>query len=285
VAFRQNHQSFDAATLNYSGRENWQLNYAYVTNVNRIFGDDANETVGKGTDRSQRPAGALGDHNQNTHLINALYDGWSFGALESYVYLVDNEDFARASTNTYGARFFGRVRPEKLTYFYTLELARQHSRGNNPANYDATYLRAIAGLSLPRVSLQFTHERLGSDNGAGFITPFATLHRYQGWADKFAALTPNEGVVANSITLAGRWPGFRYRFQYHDFAADASTNGRKNNFGKEFGAQLQYRFKQKYFAEIKYADYRGRDSATGLGGLDSDTRRLFLSLSASIGDD
>ena len=270
VAFRQNHQSFDAASLQYTGAENWQFNYAYVNNVNRIFGDQSDN----------RPAGLLGDHEQNTHLANLVYEGWSAGLIEGYAYLVDNKDFARASTDTVGLRFNGSTRPKQVSYLYTLEYARQHSSGNNPRTYQTNYWRLMGGLAYKRLSLQLSQERLGSDNDSGFITSFATLHRYQGWADKFAALTPNEGVVANTLTLAGRWPGFRYRVQYHDF----NTSQGSGDIGTELGLHLQYRFKQKYFVEMKYADYRGQDGATGVGGLSADTRRLFLTLSASFGD-
>ena len=270
VAFRQNHQSFDAASLEYTGAGDWALNYAYVTNVNRIFGDQSDN----------RPAGLLGDHKQNTHLANLVYEGWSAGSVEGYAYLIDNEDFERASTDTVGLRFSGSARPKQLSYLYTLEYARQRSGGNNPRSYETSYWRLMGGLAYKRLSLQLSRERLGSDNNAGFVTPFATLHRYQGWADKFAALTPDEGVVASTLTVAGRWPGFRYRVQYHDF----NTSKGSGDIGTELGLHLQYRFKLKYFVELKYADYRGQDGATGVGGLSSDSRRLFLTLSATVGD-
>lgn len=270
VAFRQNHQSFDAASLNYSGFEDWTLSYAYVANVNRIFGDRSDD----------RPAGLLGDHEQDSHLANLVYEGFSAGLIEGYAYLIDNKDFERASTDTVGLRFNGSVRPDQLTYLYTLEYARQHSDSRNPRSYKTNYWRFMGGLSYKRLSLQLSQERLGSNNNAGFVTPFATLHRYQGWADKFVALTPNEGIEANSVTVAGRWPGFRYRIQYHDFDVSRGSG----DIGKEFGLHLQYRLQQKYFIEIKYADYRGQDGASGIGGLDTDTKRLFLTLSATVGD-
>lgn len=277
VAFRQNHQSFDALSVNFAGAENWDLSYAYVANVNRIFGDRADD----------EPAGLAGDHEQNTHLANAVYSGWSAGELEGYAYLIDNEDLPRFSTDTVGVRFSGSTRPQSVSYLYTAEFARQRAGGNNPREYSANYWRLEAGLAYKRVSLEATHERLESDNLAGFVTPLATLHRYQGWADKFVALTPNEGLIANSLTLAGRWPGFRYRLQYHEFNADVgSGRAASTKIGREFGFHLQYRFRLKYFAELKYARYRaqsGAASATGVAGLDSDTSRLFLTLSASLG--
>ncbi len=269
LGFRQNNQSFDAASLAFVSQNDFRLDYAYVINANRIFGDDADD----------RPAGQLGDHEHDTHLLNATFDGWSAGSLETYAYLIDNDDFQRASTDTYGARFSGRARPGRLTYLYTLEFAHQRSSSGNPVDYDANYWRISGGLSYKRLSVQLTQERLGSDSGSGFVTPLATLHKFQGWADKFAAGTPNDGLVANFITVAGRWPGFRYRIQYHDFDTDVGSR----DIGREIGLHLQRRIRQNYLLELKYADYRAQDGAAGPGNLGTDLRRLFLSFSARFG--
>lgn len=268
VSFRQNHQSFDALSLGYSDNENWALNYAYLINANRIFGEQSDNG----------PPGVLGDHEQNTHLLNIVYSGLSAGEFEAYSYLIDNKDFARASTDTQGLRFNGSVRPNRITYSYTAEVARQKSSAENPQNYRTWYSRITGGISYRRLSLTVSQERLGSDNSAGFITPFATLHRYQGWADKFAAMTPNEGLVDTNVTLAGRFPGFRYRLQFHDFSTDKNSS----DIGTEIGAHIQWRIKQKYFIELKYADYSAANSAPSTGGLNNDTRRLFLSLATTF---
>ncbi|MFK7975711.1 MAG: alginate export family protein [Halioglobus sp.] len=274
VSFRQNHQSFDAASLSYTNEESWALSYAYVANVNRIFGDES----------ENGPAGLLGDHEQDTHLLNGVYSGGAFGELEAYGYLIDNKDFERASTDTWGLRFSGSVKPQRITFSYTAELANQRSADSNPADYETWYSRVKAGVSYLRLSLTLGQERLGSDNGSGFVTPFATLHRYQGWADKFVALTPNEGLIDTNLTLAGRFPGFRYRLQYNEFSTDKGSN----TIGKELGAHVQWRIKQKYLVELKYADYqanKGALNATGVAGLSSDTRRLFVSIAARFGVD
>ncbi|MFK8052515.1 MAG: alginate export family protein [Woeseiaceae bacterium] len=270
VAFRQNHQSFDALSFGYGGNEDWLLSYAYVANVNRIFGDDADGPN----------AGLLGDHEQDTHLLNAVFKGWSVGELESYAYLIENKDFQRASTNTIGLKFSGSVRPKKLTYLYTIEAANQQSGSRNPRDYAAMFWRASAGVSYKRFSIQFTQERLGSDNSAGFVTPFATLHRFQGWADKFVAQTPDDGLVNNFVTIAGRWPGFRYRIQFHDFETDVGSR----SLGHEIGFHLQHRIRQNLLIGVKFADYRASRSRSETDGFATDTRRLFLTASAKFGD-
>lgn len=110
----------------------------------------------------------------------------------------------------------------------------------------------------------------------------ATLHRYQGWADKFVSLTPNEGLIDTNLTLAGRFIGIRYRLQYNDFSTDKGSH----SIGSEFGAHIQWRINKKYLVELKYADYRANKdavNASGVAGLDSDTRRFFLSVATHFG--
>jgi len=137
VAFRQNHQSFDAASLEYTGVHDLPLSYAYVTNVNRIFGDRSDD----------RPAGLLADHEQDTHFFNLRHEGGEVGTLEAYAYLIDNKDFQRASSDTFDLRIDGSTRSKQLSYLYALEYAQQRSRQGNTENYESNYVRVMGGLS------------------------------------------------------------------------------------------------------------------------------------------
>jgi len=57
VGWRQNEQTYDSFSLDHTAGNGVRLQYAYVDNVNRIFGNDV----------------AAGDHSQNTHLFNASF--------------------------------------------------------------------------------------------------------------------------------------------------------------------------------------------------------------------
>ena len=88
VGWRQNEQTYDALSLQYTGVEKMRLFYGYVANVNRIFG-------------SEVPAG---DHDQETHLLNVNVELNADWSVVGYAYLVDNNDAAAFSTNTVGGR-------------------------------------------------------------------------------------------------------------------------------------------------------------------------------------
>jgi hypothetical protein len=62
VGWRQNRQTFDAASVTDTSVENLKLFYAFVNNVSRIFGSEAPSTGGN-----------AGEADSSSHLMNATY--------------------------------------------------------------------------------------------------------------------------------------------------------------------------------------------------------------------
>src|SRR3546814_16312215 len=67
-------------------------------------------------------------------------------------------------------------------------------------SYSADFVTAELGLDVAAFKLTGGYELLGSDGGAtgiaggfAFQTPFATLHKFNGWATKFLT-TPGPGI-------------------------------------------------------------------------------------------
>ncbi|MEM9057530.1 MAG: alginate export family protein [Pseudomonadota bacterium] len=277
LEFRQNSQSFDALLLTNSTISNLDLNYAYVDKVHRLFGDDANrefesEDLRFGTGQT-RPGPQLGRHALDAHLFNARWSGTDAGILSVYGYWIDNEDFARFSVDSFGARFVGKVKPGAIGFHYGLEYAYQVSGASNPVSYHADYYHLTAGLSHGRKRLTFDYEVLGADDSAAFITPLGTLHQFQGWTDKFALITPNVGVRDLSLTASWRRRGFRLRAVAHRFEADRGSQ----TIGEELAIELQQSFRDDlYRFNLTYVDYRARvDDNLGPGGFENDTAKLF----------
>ena len=52
-----------------------------------------------------------------------------------------------------------------------------------------------------------------------FRTPLATLHKFQGWSDKFL-VTPNAGLRDTYIGVKGKVQGIGWKLSWHDFGAD-----------------------------------------------------------------
>ena len=90
VGWRQNEQTFDGIGIINKSFEDTQLDYAYVRNVNRIFGPD-----------SGTPPGNL---DSKVHLLNAAYNGLSLGRISGYGYFMEFDDAESLSNRTFGAR-------------------------------------------------------------------------------------------------------------------------------------------------------------------------------------
>ncbi len=258
VGFRQNEQTYDGFSVANSGLANTKLFFAYVYNVNRIFGED-NPT---------------GDQHQDTYLLNAQFSGWKAGALSGYAYLIDNDDAPNFSTDTYGVRFAG----ASGVFTYALEYARQADAANNPASYDADYVLAEGGLKLAGVTFTAGYELLGADGRDGqFITPLATLHKFQGWTDTF--LGGGSGNIPGGIedlylAAATDWMGINLAVNYHHYEPDDSRVAGMDKLGREFGFLVGKKFGPVGLS-LKYSDYSADDFSV-------DTDKVWLTAEAEF---
>jgi hypothetical protein len=251
--WRQNEQTFQAATVNVSPIAHLNLYYSYVWNVNRVFGDVDN-----------LPA-ANQDFDSSSHLINVSYDGWKYGRFVGYTYLLDLSNAAghNNSCATYGGYFAGQAPVgEKAAVDYRAEYAFQTEYGDSTLNYNANYYNVESGLNIKPVAFGAGYEVLGSgaNSGAGggrtgFRTPLATLHAFNGWDDVFLT-TPNNGLQDIygyfQVTLPAEIP---VRFIYHKYYADYSGG----NYGQEYDVVASKKFFKYWTALVKYACYNGVD--------------------------
>lgn len=258
VGFRQNEQTYDGFSITDKSLADTTLFLAHIDNVNRIFGEDS----------------PLGDHENDTYLLNAKYSGVKAGALSAYAYLIDNEDAATFSTDTYGLRFAG----EAGAASYALEYAIQTDAADNPASYDADYLLAEGGYKLGPVSLKAGYELLGADGADGqFITPLATLHKFQGWNDKF--LGGGTGNIAGGIedvyaSLGTSLSGVSLALNYHQLNSDDPGVSGMDKLGSEYGFVAGGKLG---FAKLslKYSRYTADDFSI-------DTDKLWLTAQAEF---
>lgn len=259
VGWRQNEQTYDGASLTYNGWSDTKFFYSYVGNVNRIFGD----TV------------AAGDHNVDAHLLNAkigLSENWS---VTPYVYLIDNDDAASNSTSTFGARLSGKMELSDGSLSFVGEFASQSDAADAPVDYDASYLMAEVNWALANgISLGLGLETLEGDSNVDdsmFRTPLATLHAFQGWADKFLA-TPDEGI--NDVYLKAKVGVEKWQLQaiYHDFSAESGSG----DFGTEIDLSASRKLSDRYGLLLKTAFFSSDSTSY------SDTTKLWLMLTAGF---
>ena len=259
VGWRQNEQTYDAVSLNHNGWSNTKFFYSYVGNVNRIFGD----TV---------PAG---DHNIDAHLMNAkigLNDDWS---ITPYGYLIDNDDAPANSTATFGARLLGKTALSNGSLSFVVELASQSDAGNAPISYDAKYILADVNWALGNgLSLGIGLESLGGDSNEGgkaFRTPLATLHAFQGWADKFLS-TPDAGI--DDLYFKAKYGVQKWQLQaiYHDFSSESGSA----DFGSEIDLAASRKLSDRYSLLLKAAFFSSDNASYG------DTTKLWVMLTAGF---
>ncbi len=263
VGFRQNDQTYDAATAIFKPTKDLTAIYGYVWNVNRIFG-------------GSHP---LGDLDTNTQIINVSYSGLGFGKLTGYAYLIDLNDAPvfGLSSSTVGIRFAGKQAATKSVKFgYEFEYATQSDYKDNPADFSADYWHAGVNTSSNGFSLGIDYELLGSDNGVSFKTPLATLHKFNGWADKFLG-TPAAGlrdvfVTASYKVQSGETlKGLLLKAVYHDFKSDVGSV----SYGSELDLLISKKVAKNVTASVKAAFYNADSFAT-------DTDKIWFTLAAKF---
>ncbi|MEZ5690134.1 MAG: alginate export family protein [Rickettsiales bacterium] len=244
VGWRQNDQTFDAASISSNYIENATFYYAYVRKVNRIFGPDANN----------------GAFDSNSHLINLSYTFHPALKVTLYDYMLDFDDARSLSSVTYGARLSGSYDlGSGASFIYKAEFADQSDYADNPNNYSANYYAIEPGVTWSGWTAKIGYEVLEGDGVAtnSFQTPLATLHAFNGWADKFLS-TPANGLEDRYASLAYKVPfgnewfkGTNMAVIYHDFKAD-KTNA---DYGTEWDAVISKTFFDHYTVGVKFADY------------------------------
>ncbi len=253
VGWRQNEQTFDAFASRYTFANGGPtLRYIYLDRVLRVNGHE-------------NPNPLLRDWDLNGHLLNVTQK-LPLGVLTSYGYLVENRDIKSLSTKTFGARWTGTHPFADTTLGWAVEFAHQSDWANNPLAQSAQYRLLEPTLAWHGVTFKAGWEVLGGDGRYGFSTPYATLHAFNGWADRFLA-TPKDGLDDRYVGADGKVGKAAWVTSWHDFRAD---HGGKH-YGSEFDASIGYPLCAHVNGLLKYADYHSDGFATN-------ERKLWLSV-------
>ncbi|WP_336957961.1 alginate export family protein [Sphingobium aquiterrae] len=264
VAWRQNEQTFDAVRVESAALGPLSVDLTYSWSDRTIFGIDS-------------PIQAIGGDN----LFAGV--GLKLGPISAkgFAYLVDQDISTRRqfSSQTYGLRAVGTFplgKGAKLSV--TGSYARQSDYAGNPNDYAADYYLGEAALAAKGLTLTGGYEVLGASTGAAnssFQTPLATLHKFQGWADKFL-VTPANGIrdlyasagyalpktPAGPVSLLVAW----HRFDSDRLSID---------YGHEWDAQVGFKPARHVALLVKFADYQADRFAT-------DTQKLWLQLDYTL---
>ena len=277
--FWQTPQTFDAASFHYDNYQNFKINYHYTSKVHRIFSRRAKAQLSRNDVRfpaqTTRPANQLGVHRLDGHLLNVEYQWQDLLNISAYNYWVDNEDFARFSINTQGLILSGEAKPARIKYFYRLHYAKQRDIEANPLDYSADYHELNLGFQYKSHRFEFTQEVFSAANNAGFITPLASFHNFQGWTDVFSSYGMQQGLKEQNISYRGRHKKLRWRVRFHNFNSYVGDQ----HIGTEIDLELAYRFNRHWQARLVYARFNSIDGLTSFNRANDDVSTTFGSIS------
>jgi hypothetical protein len=258
VGWRQNEQTYDGVYVQHKAG-GFDLQATWIDQVNRIFGNDVD----------------AGEHNNNTWLLNASKTWKNYGKLAAYYYDIENKDAAAFSTSTVGMRYTNKHANENFTLAYSADLAHQSDANNAPVDYSANYYRFDLSLGSKLFSPYLGYEVLTGDadkSGTAFRTPLATLHAFNGWADKFLG-TPDAGLKDLFVGVKGSVAGWNWNVVYHDFKAEDGDA----DFGEELDASVGRSFAKQYGLLFKVAHFDG-----DTGSSYADTTKFWIQATASF---
>ncbi|QFT53088.1 alginate export family protein [Microbulbifer sp. THAF38] len=250
VGWRQNEQTYDGVRYQYGSADSLQLDYSYIYNVNRIFGEDS----------------ANAEFEGNIQLLHASYPLVEGHKISGFAYNLDLENAKSNSSHTYGVDYEGDFGLLNANLSY----ARQSDTGDNQQDYSANYYLAELGAEKGLLSAKVGYEVLGSDNGVGFKTPLATLHKFQGYTDQFLA-TPADGIEDLYASAAVKVAGGKLNMVYHNF--DANENS--TDYGHEWNVSYGRNLTEDISLLVKYASYQAHQYKL-------DTDKFWLMVSANF---
>jgi hypothetical protein len=266
--WRQNEVTFDAVRVINKSVTNLTVDLTFLNKVHRIYGVDSPQGIYKG----------------DSYLGNIAWQ-LPIGKLTAFAYLLDLDpitgltgalDPRRGSTSTYGGRFVGSWPVGVAKIGYVASYAWQKSRDDNPVHFSNDYYLGELNFTLGGVKLAGGQEFLQGNGTVGFATPLATLHPFEGWADKFLT-TPANGIKDTYGSLG--WTGARSlgldslaaTAVYHSFEAERVSV----SYGSEWDFLLTGKW-HHYTALLKYASYMA--AATTPAAIARNTNKLWAQL-------
>jgi len=252
--WRQNEQTFDALSFEGKFGKDWGVHYAYLDRVHRVNGDKAIDPL-------------AGERNLSTHAFELAWMPKTI-QLRGYALLHDDQDVATASTATYGVRMTANRLHEGHGPSIAAEYAHQSDWIDNPLSFSHAYWLIEPAYAWGDTSVRAGLEHLGGNGRHALQTPLATLHPFNGWADKFANATPPGGLddaYASVSTRAG-CAKCEWIVAWHDYRGDVG-----GHYGSEWNASFGFPIVEKLKGLMKVADYNADTFA-------KDTTKLWFQL-------
>lgn len=243
VGWRQNEQTFDALIWQWKVRKAFTLKTGYLDNANRIFGE-------------HHPT--MADMRMESFIIHGAYqvsEGHSLALFGYFFDIKSNPGLSHRNLGFYDKGKWQIAEGKHLLWEFSYVDQADYKDGNE--NLDEDYLQAVLGGKIQDFTLKVGYEVLGGDGQGSFMTPFATGHAFQGWADLFLT-TPANGI--EDLQLIGGYgkAGWNCLLVYHQFSADSGNA----DYGDELDALITKKLSSRCLLGLKLADYQADTFAT-----------------------
>ncbi len=241
VGWRQNEQTFDALDFQHTFSNGLTVRYDYLDRVQRINGAD-------------NPNIDLARWKLNVNLIG-LSHKLGPGTLSAYGHFIENETLPLSSHRNIGMRYVAKHdAPEAMGWLASAEYAKQDNYAQGKNTIDADYILLEGGLMWKANTFKAGWEQLSGNGSYAFATPFATLHAFNGWADRFLT-TPVNGLQDSYLSWNRKFGKISANIAWHDFQSDHLSI----HYGQELDASLGYAFNKHWNGLLKVADYQAKD--------------------------
>lgn len=247
VGWRQNIQTYDAATANFTMFKGLSIKGFYSDAVNRVNGDY---------------------FKMDTYGVNVSYKFNDAFTLTGFYYEMDNADNVAFENETLGLRATGTISVGEQKFKYAGSWATQDFDTIATGEDDATYLAGDLSTVVTGVTLGGGFEILE----AGFRTPVATVHKFNGFADALLPVTGFANGLEDMYVYAGYTipvgNGIKTKVIYHWFDAETSRGNSDLDGGTELDFVASYKLNKYATLVTKYGDYSEDGGIGGAGAFD-----------------
>ncbi|PTQ87890.1 hypothetical protein [Agitococcus lubricus] len=263
VAWRQNDQTFDAVT--YTNKvliPSTTLNLGYVNKIHNIVGKIIPVSAPMLNVRYSHVAGDFGVN------ASAFYYGVEYDAVAATNANVAQNVSPAGSFQHIGTKIDGSFKD----FLYEVSFAQQseYADATPVGTPDANYIDLQLGYNLGPVTIKLQQELLEK----GFKTPLATLHAFNGWADKFL-ITPVNGLEDTNIKVLAKYAGLNVVLAGHSFKTDTDSI----TLGTELNFSVAKNINKNLSVMLKGAVYEADTDAKTLttdAGLKTDTKKGWV---------
>lgn len=260
VGWRQNDQTFDA--ISYTNKvlvPSTTFSVAYANKIHNIWGKIIPVSAPM---LNMRYTKVMGDVGINA---SAFYYGVEYDAVSATNGNAAQNVTPAGSFQDIGLKLDGSFKD----FLYDVSFAKQSSYadGTTAAVPDANYKDIQLGYKLGDITFKVQQEVLE----AGFKTPLATLHAFNGWADKFLA-TPAKGLEDTSIKLLAKYAGYNFVLAGHSFKTDTDSIA----LGTEIDVSVAKNINKNLGLLLKVAQYQGDTDAAKAGVGTNDVNKVWL---------